>query len=75
MGLLQNDSKTKAAILNQQFSSVFTEEDPDNIPQMEGCPYPSMATLNIECEGVHKVLRNLQPHKGTGPDAIPTRLL
>jgi len=42
---------------------------------MEGCPYPSMATFNIECEEVHKVLRNLQPHKATGPDAIPTRLL
>ena len=74
-GLLQNDSKTKATMLNQQFTSVFTEEDPNNIPKMEGCPYPSMATFNIDSEGVHKLLRNLQPHKATGPDAIPTRLL
>ncbi|KAH3890937.1 hypothetical protein DPMN_015026 [Dreissena polymorpha] len=34
-----------------------------------------MTTFNIGNEGVHKLLRNLNPHKATGPDAIPTRFL
>jgi hypothetical protein len=31
-GFLHHDTTTKANILNQQFASVFTEEDMDNLP-------------------------------------------
>jgi hypothetical protein len=34
-GFLHHDATTKANILDQQFASVFTEDDMDNLPQME----------------------------------------
>jgi hypothetical protein len=33
-GFLHHDTTTKANILNQQFASVFTEEDMDNLPDL-----------------------------------------
>ena len=41
-GFLHHDTTTKANILNQQFASVFTEEDMDNLPDLGISPTPEI---------------------------------
>jgi hypothetical protein len=41
-GFLHHDIITKANILNQQFASVFTEEDIDSLPDLGISPTPEM---------------------------------
>lgn len=74
-GVSFSDPKTKATLLNNQFCSVFTEEASSNMPTMDSEPSPSMHQFSINEEGVVKLLRDLNPHKATGPDSIPTRFL
>ena len=74
-GVAHSDPHLKASLLNRQFCSVFTKEDTTDLPTMKGNPFPDMHHFNIGLEGVTKLLRNLSPHKATGPDAIPTRFL
>ena len=42
---------------------------------MDGEPFPAMHSFTITCEGVKKLLSNLDPHKAIGPDSIPSRFL
>ena len=74
-GVAHSDPHLKASLLNRQFCSVFTTEDTTDLPTMKGNPFPDMHSFSIGLAGVTKLLRNLSPHKATGPDAIPTRFL
>jgi hypothetical protein len=56
-GTLHSSPHTKADILNCQFKSVFTKED--------------MSSIIVTISGVEKLLKNIKPYKGTGPDSIP----
>ena len=47
-GVLVSDSKGKADNLNQQYASVFTEEDIDSIPDLGISPHPTMPALVIQ---------------------------
>jgi hypothetical protein len=51
-----NDVTTKANILNQQFASVFTEEDMDNLPDLGINPTPEMNKITINTEGAQNLL-------------------
>lgn len=74
-GITYSNSFSKANILNNQFASVFTSnEDKDNIKD-KGNPHPPMSQINVSPAGVYKLLSELDIHKSTGPDLIPTRLL
>ncbi|XP_063416249.1 uncharacterized protein LOC134697892 [Mytilus trossulus] len=75
MGFLQSDNKSKADILNDQFQSVFTKENLNNFPDKGKSPYSTMKDIKIRTNGVHKLLKNLKPHKATGPDSIPAFIL
>jgi len=75
MGFIQSDNKSKAEILNQQFQSVFTKENLHDSPNKGPSPYSSMKDININTKGVHKLLKNLNAHKATGPDSIPSFIL
>ena len=59
---LHSDPATKAEILSQQFSSVFTVDEPDtsNI-SLEGPSYPLHDPLHVTEAGVLKLLKNLNP--------------
>jgi len=72
---VHNDTKVKAGILNEQFASVFTSE-PDDSPatHLEGGPFPNISPVVFTVTGITKLLQNLQTHKATGPDGIPTHL-
>lgn len=74
-GILHSDTGSKANILNDQFTSVFTTENEDHIPTKGDSPYPKVPDISVHHEGVYKLLRNINPHKATGPDCIPGRLL
>ena len=74
-GHLYSDNKDKANILNQQYQSVFTKENPTEIPSPSGKRFPSMPEISVSCPGVEKLLRQLNPNKAPGPDSIPARVL
>ena len=61
--------------MNAQFKSVFTKEDLASIPELEGHKYPSIDNIIIAVDGVKKLLKKITPHKASGPDNIPCRLL
>ena len=79
-------NKEKANILNRQFQSVFSQLSPlklgqicidklqqyfnQNIPDQFKCNYLQMPEININLNGILKLLSNLQPHKAAGPDKI-----
>ena len=71
---LYTDSKDKASILNNYFTSVFTMED-GSIPIMDGTSFPDISPLFIFDESVANLLSNLDDHKVNGPDGIPATLL
>jgi len=70
-GIVYSDGMKKAEILNDQFSSVYTNEDsPRPLPQGVIGPssYPDMPPISVHVNGVAKMLSGLNPHKATGPD-------
>ena len=66
-----SDGDLKSEILNSQFSSVFTKEDLENIPEMGSDPTPGLGSLIMSEQGVLKQLSSLNPKKACGPDQIP----
>ena len=78
-GLLKDTSTEKAEILNTQFSSVFTTDDPSDFPDQtpwhEDLRHPEIADIQISEDGVEKLLKDLNPHKAMGPDGLHPRIL
>ena len=64
----------KAEMLNAQLSSVFAEEDTENLLQLNK-GYPSLSILNVSAIGVEKLLLNLNASKAAGPDKLSGKLL
>ena len=59
------DPCTKADMLNCQFSSVFTKEDFNHLPQKNPSPYPVMSPIVIHNAGVYKLLSRLNQRKAS----------
>ena len=78
-GLLKDTPREKAEILNTQFSSVFTTDDPsefpDQTPWQEDLQHPEITNIRISEDGVEKLLKDLNPHKAMGPDGLHPRIL
>ena len=74
-GVLFNDKIDTANILNDQFTSVFTQEDGNAIPTLKGDKFPSIDELTITYENIEKLLRDLKPNKASGPGCVPARFL
>ena len=68
-----------SGILNQAFSSVFTNEDITNIPNppnmYDGNDDDRLEILNITEEEISKYLKSIDANKSTGADMISPRLL
>ena len=73
--MLFNDKIDKAKILNDQFTSVFTQEDGNAIPTLKGDKFPSIDELTKTSERIEKLLRDLKPNKAPVPDSVPARFL
>ena len=74
-GILYSNNKNKADILNQQFASVFTQENLSTLPNLGPSPHPHIPHIVISAAGVAKLLHGLNPSKASGPDEVPARLL
>ena len=74
-GQTYTDSEGKANALNNQFVSVFTNEDQFPLPYIPNEPTPDIAQITINVEGVFNLLTKIEPNKAAGPDGIPPRLL
>ena len=74
-GKPHSDNISKTRLLNEQFSSVFTRANTSSLPNLGPSPYPDIQRFDVTEEGVLKLLNNLNHHKASGPDNIPTRLL
>lgn len=73
-GVTHIDNRVKANILNKQFSSVFST--PDAIPfVLEPSKFPSVGSIDIDVNGVSKLLHKLKPGKASGSDDIQSRFL
>jgi len=64
----------KANLLNDHFSSVFSDPKP-KIKLSNSNQLPEIATIKVTRAGVLKLLLNIKENKATGPDGIPAKLL
>jgi len=75
-GILTDNIKDKADILNEQFKKAFSiETSSEQIPDKGKSSYPLMNNISISESGVTKLLQNINSHKATGPDEICGRVL
>ena len=69
------EDKDKARISNSQFPSVFSTDNRD-IPLIETqYANSSISNIDINTEGIIKLLNQLYPNNASGPDNISARLL
>ena len=74
-GCIAETSHNKAEMLNEQFCSVFTNEDLSNIPTKGVSPYPSTPRIHVTLKGVSNSIKRLNVKKASGPDKIPIIVL
>ena len=61
--------------LNTYFSSVFTHEELNNVPQLPRYVGNTLDTFNFRLEDVQEKLVHLNVYKSTGPDLLHSRVL
>ncbi len=71
------DSMGMAKILNQFFSSVFTEEGTDPVPEVSGNYQfsESLRNVNFRVRDTRELIKKLKTRGAPGPDGITARLL
>ncbi len=75
-GTTTEDPKAMADLLNGQFESVFSQDNPITPGLLpDTSPHPTMPDIDITEPGVRKMLERLKPHKAMGPDEIGPRIL
>ena len=74
-GHLVSDCKSKAELLANQFQSVFTKDDSQDIPEVSSRVEEDIPHLKIGKDGVTKLLRGIKINKASGPDELPNRVL
>ena len=73
--LTRSDAE-KAKVLLDFFSSVFTDENIDNIPRPGARTFDSaLTTVDFDEHDVMEHLTALKPNKSTGPDGVHPRVL
>ena len=72
-GKLFADGWCKAEILNNQFKFVFTKEKSSDIPTPYGPNFPPIGNIQVNINGVQKLLSNIEVNKATGPDNLLCR--
>ena len=74
-GHLINNSKEKAQIIIKQFSSVFTREKVNKMPNPHRIVQQNIPNIKITQYRVAKLMWTINPSKASGPDNIPNRVL
>ena len=80
MGIIINDDKNAADLLNSYFVSVFTNENLNDIPKpeyifRENDDFVVLDSIEIDEHVVYKKLSELNVNKCAGPDDIHPKLL
>ena len=76
-GTKQSDSKEKATILNQYFSSVFTEEDLQDVPILAEPVnlHSSLNDIDLDRDTIIKLLKSVNTAKSQGSDNIHPKFI
>ena len=76
-GVLTSDNEKKCHILNSFFSSVFTKEDSDFIPdfKLDKDIDVFLETCQVSIQEMEKAILNLNANKSPGPDNFHPKLL
>ena len=75
-GKLVSNSADMADILNKFFSSVFTNENTNNVPVEPTLPSRAiLENMNFTKDGVEVKINKLKPSTAPGPDGITARIL
>ena len=74
-GNLLSDPTEVAEALTSQYTSQFTRELIDHLPDIDGNQVSSMPDIEFTAPGIEKLLNNLNPAKASGPDLVPARIL
>ena len=74
-GSLTVSDSEKAEVLNNFFSSVFTEENKDNIPPFDCRSDKEVSNISISVDDMRKKLDKLNVSKSCGPDGMHPRLV
>ena len=69
-----SDNLGMATHLNNYFSSVFTKENAQALPNLTSS-FPEMESFTVSENGVLKLLLSIDPKKSGGPDSVPSRIL
>ena len=64
------EPRVKVEVLNSQFSSVFNNDETEDIPDPGENPIPTIGTITIITSGIEKQLSGLKADKANGPDGI-----
>lgn len=72
---LHSDSQSKVGVLLEQFSSVFTREQPSTPPPMTGNVKDPISNIIISESRIKKLLSDIRVSKAAGPDSIPNKIL
>ena len=72
---IYNDNHTKAQLLNNYFTSVFTPHSSETPPTISDLPFPAISTISVDANGVLNLLNELDISKAPGPDKIPAHFL
>ena len=73
-GLPATSDCTKANTLIEQFQSVFTDEDMQNLPSCNKL-FPDMSEINFDNDGVIKQLQEIIHSKANGSGKVPAIFL
>ena len=58
---MHSDAASKANILAEHLSSIYTHEQPGPLPNKVPSPYSSMPDITISATGIEHILSNLKP--------------
>ena len=75
-GSLISEPKGKAAVLSDQFQSVFTRENRSDVPDLNFNNHTSpMPAISFTTSGIETLLSDIDPNKAQGPDKIAPFIL
>ena len=74
-GIVITNDSDMANTMNNYFSSVFTIEQLNNVPQLGQYEGNILDTFNFSTEEVQEKLQHLNIYKSTGPDMLHPRIL
>ena len=70
-----SEAEEKINLLNRQFESVFTKENPIPAQLLNDSKCPQMPEITFTTPGIQKLQEGLKEHKAAGPDEISPKVL